>query len=220
MASMKPKDKGPSACCGETRPGEETISTLDAGCCASSNEIPKTIDDSVNTPSTNGTPAKKKRLDIDFLYLDLSVCTRCKGTDASLEAAVAEVAQILEATGVPVVVKKIHVKSEEQAAALGFLVSPTIRVNGRDIQMSFRESRCESCGSLCECEGGVSCREWEYQGQWYAVPPKGLIIDAILKEVYGGAMIERESAHQTGVVPDNLRRFFASVREKEIDEGT
>lgn len=211
---MKPKGKEPGACCGGATNSEETVSIADAGCCASSNETPKAIDDSVNTPSTKGTSAKKKRLDIDFLYLDLSVCTRCKETDASLEAAIAEVAQILDATGVQVTTNKIHVKSEEQAAALGFVVSPTIRVNGRDIQMSFRESRCESCGSLCECEGGVSCREWAYQGQWYTAPPKGLVIDAILKAVYGGA-IERESAHQTGAVPDNLRRFFASVREEE-----
>lgn len=217
---MKPKDVGPSACCGETRQGEEVISALDAGCCASSTETPERKDDSLNAPSTKGTSAKKKRLDVDFLYLDLNVCTRCKETEASLQAAVADVAQILEATGTPVAVKKIHVKSEEQAAALGFLVSPTIRVNGRDIQMNFRESRCKPCGSLCECEGGVSCREWEYQGQWYTAPPKGLIIDAILKAVYGGAEIEPGPAHQTAAVPDNLKRFFASVREEEIDEGT
>ena len=35
--------------------------------------------------------AEEKRLVIDFLYLDLSVCTRCQGTDSSLDEALAEV---------------------------------------------------------------------------------------------------------------------------------
>jgi hypothetical protein len=28
-----------------------------------------------------------KRVEIDFMYLDLDVCTRCKGTDANLAIA-------------------------------------------------------------------------------------------------------------------------------------
>jgi hypothetical protein len=154
----------------------------------------------------------KRTVNIDFMYLDLSVCARCQGTESKLIESVAEVANILEATGVQVSVNNIHVKSEEQARELGFLVSPTIRVNGRDIQIDFSESRCESCGTLCDCEGEVSCREWEYQGQWYAVPPKGLIIEAILKEVYGGATQEREVPHRAEEVPDNLKRFFSALR--------
>ena len=70
---------------------------------------------------------------------------------------------------------KIHVTGEAQAAALGFVVSPTIRVDGRDIQIGFRETPCEDCGTLCACEGGVSCREWDYRGEWHTAPPPGLI---------------------------------------------
>ncbi|MFQ5938095.1 MAG: DUF2703 domain-containing protein [Acidiferrobacterales bacterium] len=210
---MKPKDKEPGACCEEPTTSEEAMSEPNAACCASSKGTQETTDASVKTPSATGTRTDKRRLDIDFLYLDLSVCTRCRGTESSLEAAIAEVAQILEATSVQVVVNKIHVKSEEQAATLGLLVSPTIRVNGRDIQMNFRESRCESCADLCDCKVGVSCREWEYQGQWHTVPPKGLIIEAILKVVYGSVGEQQEVTQQARAVPDNLKRFFASVRE-------
>lgn len=113
----------------------------------------------------------KKRLVIDFLYLDLSVCTRCQGTDTSLDEALAEVSRVLEATGTEVIVNKINVNTEELAIKHRFLSSPTIRVNGHDIQMEVKESLCESCGDLCGDE--VDCRVWVYQGKEYTVPPKG-----------------------------------------------
>jgi len=108
---------------------------------------------------------------IDFLYLDLSVCTRCQGTDTSLDEALAEVSRVLEATGTEVIVNKINVNTEELAIKHRFLSSPTIRVNGHDIQMEVKESLCESCGDLCGDE--VDCRVWVYQGKEYTVPPKG-----------------------------------------------
>lgn len=166
-------------CCGEPDSIKQTTPASQAGCCSPSHEAKETKDASiccgprVKSPPASGTRAKKRCLDIGFLYLDLSVCERCQDTESTLEEAIEEVARVLETTGVEVALNKIHVTSEEQAVALGFLVSPTIRVNGRDIQMNFRESLCDSCGTLCECEGGVSCREWEYQGQWYTAPPKG-----------------------------------------------
>ncbi len=147
------------------------------------------------------------------MYLDLSVCERCRDTETTLEEGIQEITRVLESTGVEVVLNKIHVTSEEQAAALGFLVSPTIRVNGRDIQMNYRESLCDSCGTLCECEGGVSCREWEYQGRWYTAPPKGLVIEAILKAVYGGAAEARVEPGEAQETPDNLKRFFSGLPE-------
>lgn len=216
---MIAKAKGLGSCCTEADKVEETASA--SRCCASSDEPaePKVSSvccgPQVKSPLADTERAEQKRLDIDFMYLDLSVCERCQGTESSLEEAIAEVARVLEATGVEVMLHRIHVTSEEQAAALGFLVSPTIRVNGQDVQMNFRESLCESCGTLCECEGGVSCREWEYQGQWYTVPPKGLIIEAILKEVYGRAEEAREEPRKAAEVPDNLKRFFAGLRQGE-----
>lgn len=161
-----------------------------------------------------------KSCGIDFMYLDLSVCERCRDTETTLEEAIHEVTRVLETTGDEVALNKIHVTSEEQAADLGFLVSPTIRVNGRDIQMNYRESLCDSCGTLCECEGGVSCREWEYQGQWYTAPPKGLIIESVLKAVYGGIAEERVDLGEVGDTPDNLKRFFSGLSKQEVTEHT
>jgi hypothetical protein len=142
--------------------------------------------------STENVLSPQRRIDVEFLYLDLSVCARCQGTEASLEEAISEVARVLEQTGVEIGVQKIYVKSDEQARALGFVSSPTIRVNGRDIQAEVRESVCDSCGDLCG--GEVECRVWLYQGREYTVPPKGMIIDAILREVYGGSDEARHAA--------------------------
>ncbi len=185
-------------------------------CCSAAGQsgAPSVTDCCAASNTAKNPPAKKRQIGIDFMYLDLGICTRCRGTESSLQSAIAEVSRVLEATGIRVKVRNIHITSEQQAAELGFVVSPTIRVNNRDIQMDFRESRCESCGTLCDCEEGVSCREWEYQGQWYSVPPKGLIIDAILKAVYGSDGEEAKATNQSGRVPDNLKRFFAAAHKK------
>jgi hypothetical protein len=150
---------------------------------------------------------KKERITIDFLYLDLRECDRCKGTNEQLESALPIINQALKASGFEVELRKIHVQSVQQAAAMGFIVSPTIRVNNRDIQFNWRESPCDPCSK--ECAREVSCREWEYGGQWYKVAPKELIIRAILREVYSNSEKAPSEADGTTEVPDNLKRFFA-----------
>ena len=173
-----------------------------SGCCSCTPQCCGSISD--NT-------AKKRQIKIDFLYLDLSVCTRCQGTDSVLDEALAEVSKLLEAAGAEVVINKINVNSEELAMTYKFVSSPTIRVNGHDIQVEVRENLCESCGDLCGDE--VDCRVWYYQGKEYNVPPKAMIIEAILTEVYGrkrdGIVIEQEY-----VIPENLKRFYSAMKRK------
>jgi hypothetical protein len=154
-----------------------------------------------------------RKITIDFLYVDLSVCERCIGTDQNLESALSEVAGILESSGVEVALRKTLVESEEQAKALGFFSSPTIRINGHDIALELRESRCSSCES-CSCNGTVNCRVWVFQGKEYLEAPKGLIIDSILREVYGGGHGVRRTK-PSDQVPENLRRFFAGKAKKD-----
>jgi hypothetical protein len=79
--------------------------------------------------------------------------------------AVSEVSKVLEATGVEVAVNKINVINEELARKYKFVTSPTIRINGNDIQMDFKESLCESCGDLCGDD--VECRVWVHEGKEY-----------------------------------------------------
>lgn len=159
--------------------------------------------------------AKKRRMVIDFLYLDLSLCTRCQGTDSTLDEALAEVSKVLEAAGVEVKVNKINVNTEELAVQHKFVSSPTIRVNGRDVQMEVKESLCESCGDLCGDE--VDCRVWVYQGQDYTVPPKAMLIEAILKEVFGGDGGRSNNANQDYTLPENLKQFYTAMKNKEQD---
>jgi Domain of unknown function (DUF2703) len=152
-------------------------------------------------------PAATHQVLIDFMYLDLETCTRCRGTDANLEAALAEVGWVLEATGREVVVRKTLVASAAQARGLGFVSSPTIRVNGQDIALELRESSCAECGEACACDGAIDCRVWVWQGQEYTQAPPAMIVDAILWEVYAGA--QRAVAPVPGALPANLERFFA-----------
>ncbi|MGB4439661.1 MAG: DUF2703 domain-containing protein [Sedimentibacter sp.] len=156
------------------------------------------------------TEVTKKCIEIDFLYLDVTVCERCQGTDERLDEALSETSKVLEATGIEVIVNKINVVNEELAVKYKFVTSPTIRINGNDIQMNFKESLCESCGDLCGDD--VDCRVWVYQGKEYTTPPKAMIIEAILKEVYGNN-IKQEELNYT--LPDNLKKYYELMKNKE-----
>lgn len=153
----------------------------------------------------------EKVVTIDLLYLDLSVCTRCQGTEETLLAALEEVTTVLLSAGIKVALNKVHVLSEELARKHAFLSSPTIRVNGHDIQLEGKESLCASCEDLCGDQ--VDCRVWEYNGVDYEVPPKAMVIHAILKEVYSAPRsIEEKKAY---VLPENLKRFYRTMKEKK-----
>jgi len=121
----------------------------------------------------------KREIVIDFLYLDLKVCERCKGSDIVLDEAINDVSNVLEKSGIKVIVNKINVNSEFLVYKYKFRSSPTIRVNGQDIQ---KESNCKSCGSLCGDK--VNCRVWVYDGKGYTLPPKALIISKIMNVVH------------------------------------
>ena len=54
---------------------------------------------------------KKRRIEMDFLFLDLEVCSPCRTTETNIEEALSEVAGILRATSVEVSVNKTHAKA-------------------------------------------------------------------------------------------------------------
>ncbi len=149
-------------------------------------------------------------IEVDFLYLDLTTCSRCRASDASLQAAMETVQPVLDAVGVSIEVRKTLVETEEQARALGFVSSPTIHVNGHDIASDLIESSCSVCGELCGCGGGVDCRLWNYRSEQHTEAPVGLIVAAILAEI-GPASAARSEETMSTDVPDNLKRFFAGV---------
>jgi hypothetical protein len=157
---------------------------------------------------------KKRRIEIDFLYLDLEVCSPCQSTESNIEAALSEVAGILQAIGVEVQVNKTQVHSLEQAVSLGFLSSPTLRINGHDLQLDFKENYCATCSQVSGTR--TDCRVWLYQGEEYSAPPKAMIIEAVLHEVYGGSQLDAAKIVRPESALENLARFFESKRRQEL----
>lgn len=155
------------------------------------------------------TTSTTDRLQIDFLYVDLTSCDRCIGTDRNLESALDVVREVLEATGATVEVRKTLVETAAQAREFRFVSSPTIRVNGRDLAFELKESLC-GCEACTDPAGTpIACRDWRYRGEDYTEAPVGLIVDAILAEVYGGAEQRPTTPDDTYELPENLERFFA-----------
>lgn len=157
----------------------------------------------------------EKQLVIDFLFLDLSQCTRCQGTDDTLENALKEVAGLLEDKGYRVVVNKVQIDTIELARQYKFISSPTIRVNGRDIQLDIIESNCESCGDLCG--DSVDCRVWVYEGKEYDIPPNELIIESIMNAVASEdkkTNFKTSNTEESYEVPENLVKFFNGLNNK------
>ena len=157
---------------------------------------------------SGGCCTPEKRVVIDFLYLDLDVCDRCQGTDRVLDEAVADVKNVLEAAGYEVVVNKVLMDTKEKAIAYKLVTSPTIRINGVDIDVDVKETPCADCGDLCG--DNVDCRTWVYGGKEYTVPPKALIVDAILKAVYGSPAFQDDVPY---TMPENLEKFFAGIEK-------
>jgi uncharacterized protein DUF2703 len=156
--------------------------------------------------TAQGAPDVHRTVTIDHLFLGLNGCARCQGTDANLDTALDIVEQVVRATGTEVELRRIQVLSVQQARELRFEVSPTIRVNGRDIALDRRESSCGPDG--CGCGGDASCRVWTYRGSEYTAAPVGLIVDAILTELHGGTRSDEAVAPYR--LPEQLGRLLAA----------
>ena len=222
--------KSPLTECGCTKDTAMAAVGREPGCCAQSDEAaaegsrfaccgPECCGAEGDVTPKGDILTAKRHLHIEFLYLDLSVCERCQGTESNLEEALAEVARVLELSGVEVTLQKIHVQTEDQARALRFVSSPTLRINGRDIQivranpMDVKESPCKCGGALCGQD--IDCRDWVYQGQEYDTPPIALIVNAILGEAFSAIEGTPQTSSQGVDVPDNLKKFFDAKRGRD-----
>ena len=163
-------------------------------------------------PDKTSVLTRKQRLTIEFMYLDREVCAPCRLTETNLEAALVDALGLLEAIGVEVSLNKIHIQSLEQALALGFSLSPTIRVNGVDIQPDSQESHCVTCSAISGIR--TDCRVWLYQGMVYEAPPKAMILDALLEAACNASGISPSRAPVSDRARDNLKRFFDANRER------
>jgi hypothetical protein len=156
--------------------------------------------------ATQAPPDTDRRVEIDLLYLEMSSCSRCQGTGDNLDLALAAVERLVRDTGAEVTVRRTQVQSLQQARELRLEASPTIRVNGRDIEAVARESACGP--DACGCGEGGSCRVWSYDGQDSEEAPVALIVDAILKALSDGPRQADADAAEY-VAPDSIVRAFA-----------
>lgn len=116
---------------------------------------------------------------VDLLYFD--ECPTYKSALENLKEALVE-------AGVSDEVSMVFVGSEDEALQNDFLGSPTIRVNGVDIEPSARTSK----------EFGRKCRVYMEGGELSGVPSKELILNAI-KETQNGESSVTDSILVSGM---------------------
>jgi len=143
-----------------------------------------------------------KEIKLDFLYLDLNICKRCVSTDGALNEALNTLSGVFQILDYSVKVNRVNITSKELAEQYRFMSSPTIRVNGADICSEVKESDCGDCGDLCG--DSVDCRVFTYKGKDYEQPPAAMIIDGILRVLYGNPV----SVETSYALPNNLKNYF------------
>jgi len=150
----------------------------------------------------------KNQLALEILALDLESCDRCVGTGKNLEEAVSILQPVLDSMDVTIQIKSTIVASLDQAISREFTISPTIRLNGRDIALDAKEDQCDSCSDLCGCPEGTTCRIWTYRGKEYTTAPTAFLIESILRDVLSESTDSGNDVPVLTEVPDNLVRFF------------
>lgn len=127
---------------------------------------------------------RKVNLRIQLLYiLDCPWCVKTKGL----------IKEGLEEIGAKAEVEEILIDSDEKAKKYNFVGSPTVRINGKDIQEEISKEQCLPCEELAEStekttefvkqECGCGCRVYFYKGKQYPYPPKEMIKESILNKL-------------------------------------
>jgi hypothetical protein len=90
----------------------------------------------------------------------------------NLEATVECTRQAIARTGVPADLHIVQVGSDEEAARLGFLGSPTVRVDGVDVEPA----------TAAREDFGLQCRVYAIDGRIQGAPPTRWIVNALRGE--------------------------------------
>ncbi len=151
----------------------------------------------------------RKKLLIEYLYLDLETCERCMRTDKILDSAVELLRPVLDAAGFQIEYHKVLIENEELAQKYHFRSSPTILVDGIDIFGSIQENDCGCCSDIAGTD--IKCRVFESEGKYYDSPTKSMFLNAILKKVYGVS----DDVKEEYALSENLKKFFEGKRSKE-----
>lgn len=154
---------------------------------------------------------------VEYLYLDLETCDRCIDTKDILDEVIHEISPVLEMTGIRLTYISVNIATRKLAEEYRFRTSPTILVNGRDIEDKITENHCSACGTICG--GDTDCRTWEFEGRSYDVLPKSVLTGKILEMIFNVHAAAGENAagccHESEefVLPENLVKFFEGKRK-------
>lgn len=182
-------------------PKDINLNVNESCCCEDNKTVKPLFDDVIQSCGCNHS---LKKVVIDFLYLDLSKCSRCQATESTLESSLEEIKIVLLSANFQVELNKIHIASLDDAIRYHFESSPTVRVNGKDVISKILESNCQDCSDFCG--SSVYCRDWEFEGVRYTEPPKAMLINAIFKAVYVPESLGDKP--EKYVVPQNIIKFF------------
>lgn len=117
---------------------------------------------------------------IQLLYiLDCPWCVKTKKL----------IRESLKELGVKTDIEEILIDSDEKAKKYNFVGSPTVKINGKDMQKDISKEQCLPCEELAEStkkatefvkqECRCGCRIYFYKGKQYPYPPKEMIKEAI-----------------------------------------
>ena len=85
------------------------------------------------------------------------------------EAFMPRLRTLLDRAGVDEEVRLVHVESDDEAQATGFLGSPSLRVDGRDVE----------AGAAERGDFGLKCRLYQTSGGLSGTPPDELVLAAL-----------------------------------------
>ena len=154
--------------------------------------------------------ASRTEIVLDVLYLDGDGCDPCRTTIASVDEVSAVLDGPLRDVGRTLTVNTIHVTDREQAHQLGFVSSPTVRVDGVDIELGLREQSCASCSTLAD--EPIDCRTFDWQGVTFPSPPAEMIASRVLQYLDGALPVSPATATVPEQAADatSVDRFVAA----------
>jgi len=125
------------------------------------------------------------------------------GTEKLLDDVVKDIANLLSPSHYSFHIDKKKMDSIDLAMRYHFVSSPTIRVNGIDVLGEIKENVCVTCGEVCGDE--TLCRVFTYDGKSYNEPPRGMLVEEILKAIFS----EHKSTDQQRYdLPGNIMNFI------------
>lgn len=155
---------------------------------------------------------RPRSLEVELLVIDLEICARCVPTGDQLRKAIEVVKPAADAMNVAINYRETVVQTPEGARELALLSSPTIRINGHDIQQDIRESECESCGDLTENGVKVDCREWHYHGEVYNAAPLPMLVESLMDAIARIDDMPFVTPEPLRALPANLATYFDNRR--------